>query len=192
MTPITGPFNEGYLQAQPGTLMHAPPPITTPQPLVPTPNKSGMRPANVSMTRITGPFNANYLKPKPGSTYTAPTLTPWSEDSALKQLNEGSGGPVEEGQKDLSLEEKLRMLIDTEQNGGEERDRLRMLLREVNKINTSARRKPITSDMEQRLREIEEHVNQIIDQQDDGEPDPPPDADAGAAYADDADAPEEV
>ena len=59
MTPITGPFNENYLQAKPGTLLHAPPPITTPQPLVPTPNKSQMRPANVSMTRITGPFNAN-------------------------------------------------------------------------------------------------------------------------------------
>ena len=83
MTPITGPFNENYLQAKPGTLLHAPPPITTPQPLVPTPNKSGMRPANVSMTRITGPFNANYLKPKPGSTYKAPTRTPWSEQGAL-------------------------------------------------------------------------------------------------------------
>lgn len=68
MTPAKGPFNADYLQAKPGTLMHAPPPITEQQPLVPTPNKSGMRPANVGMTRVKGPFNANYLKAKPGST----------------------------------------------------------------------------------------------------------------------------
>jgi hypothetical protein len=120
--------------------------------------------ANATMASLTNPqqYNTTYLQQKPGSYKLDPLLTPWTETSALRQLNRTTGSTAIDSaavqfEKSLTLEEKIVKLqaMSPQAQKNEWRD----LMAEVNLIQHAIRINKATPANIQRLSEITTFVN---------------------------------
>ena len=100
--------------------------------------------ANATMSSLTNPqtYNKGYLKAKEGTYKLDPVLIPWTEKSALSQLNRTTGSTaIDSGaaqfEKSLTLEEKIVKLQAMSPQA--QKNQWRDLLAEVNLIQHAIR-----------------------------------------------------